>query len=220
MMNYMEQFRREAEPTMRPLKDAVDSAARQRASVEKRLAEEQSRLTSAERHGERLNALAGEQLGGSKADYTRFQNRLKKHKAQLAAAQECVAKLRDDILPRLVKEHENAREKLRAALQDFVLRRRPQCEQDVTKVVDQAIVCRDRFLDAADQIHRDFGLTFARVPKAYPRLCHVRLETGRATASGKPPALHISHRPEPPASPAPAHDSDNQRQLILTGTTA
>lgn len=173
-MNYLDTLKPEAEKALRSPAEKVRTLQKHAAMIQRRAIDEDDKGVRLVEDIARLEAAAGESLGGSTNDYEKFKVAIRKLQARLAASKEIGELFHKKIIPAQRRELDAARIALSAAAAVFYARHVPDCESRMVALLDAVVTEYDDFLDACAALRKEYGCGF---PKTAPVVHHARLDS-------------------------------------------
>lgn len=147
--------------------DAVGKTVTQRDNLvkaiekaRKNLRDEQNRISSLKLRIQKLKEKSSESLTDDKMSFEAFKVSLQKLNVELSTAEESVALLEKDVLPKAERDLQNARQNISILLRQYLFEVKPTAEDRIKTLLSQAEAERSRFLDAFHKIYLDCGEVF------------------------------------------------------------
>lgn len=190
---------------IRPLADTVRKLVAELTRLQKRAGDEGETVTRLERDLARLEETAGERLTDDRDSFERYKVAHRRLTAALATSREIVETFNRKIIPTKRAEVDAARAKSENAMLALYSKGKADCEASMTVLLDAVVAEHDSFLDAIDQLGREFDVSLdyhtSRMPT--PRAPHPRLASVEVFIN-KAPQLVFSARPAQNATQGPA----------------
>jgi len=199
-MDYYTQLKPGAEKAVGVLAGQFGDSQKQISLIKKRLADEQASAERVQTQIDKLKELSGASLIEGQNSYEKFKTCLRTRNTERDTALEIVQTLRDEILPKKEAELSRAGQGLRQTLLTFFASKREVCEGKMSELLGVVVGERDAFMDACEQIFRDYGLTLlpGHCRDVTPRALHPRIDLQRpgCVILWRPPAEKLQEKPE------------------------